>query len=196
VQNRPNITASRLSQAWRHEGEDSTKKYKRWEEEEVPPFLESYGKHVLIYRGKELWCAIQRDLQQMGIHKSPWSLEKKWNNILRRFRQNNSEGSFSHYPKVKSILESKMAWHHWVPIVTYPSSKLVNTGVPSPPEETDPFNKTSSRRSLVDILHSIEKSIQDMRRSHQRESQEREQLLCSVLKSFQSMRPSSTGSIS
>jgi hypothetical protein len=81
--------------------------FTRWNDYEVDVFLESYRKHILNFKGKELWSAIQSDLLTHGYRKSLWTLEKKWNNLLRRFRKGGNHDNFAHYHHMVAIFDEK-----------------------------------------------------------------------------------------
>jgi hypothetical protein len=86
---------------------EEEKRYMRWNDYEIEPFLESYEKHCCTHKGKDLWRHIQQDLRQLGFRKSLWTLEKKWNNLLRRYRQVSDSRDFASYDAIQRILQTK-----------------------------------------------------------------------------------------
>jgi hypothetical protein len=81
--------------------------YNRWREFEVSVFLQSYKSHCVNRKGKALWSHIQQDLQKRGIQKTPYNIEKKWNNLLNRFNKSNSLHKFPFYHEVAAILQER-----------------------------------------------------------------------------------------
>jgi uncharacterized protein (UPF0305 family) len=87
--------------------QDDHRKLNQWNEHEVEKLLDSYAARSRSLKGSRLWEQVQKDLLSYGIDRSLWALEKKWNNILRSFRKENSVTQFPHFNRVQDIMERR-----------------------------------------------------------------------------------------
>jgi hypothetical protein len=160
------------------------KTYTRWTDEEVDVFLACYHKHYYFLKGKELWTTIQVEMQRLGYEKSPWSLEKKWNNLLRRYRQGPGTGdtnSFIYYDKVHEIMQDKKR-PRYLPDSDLPSTSAASLESHLPPE-TKPV-------TLDEAVSCTGMALQEMIHSYEREIETREKIRLNLLEHLQNLAES------
>jgi hypothetical protein len=151
------------------EPQSESRPFARWNDYEVDAFLDSYGEHNASLKGKELWKTIQSDMKSSGYKKSLWTLEKKWNNLLRRYHKGTTPDTFVHHGKMAAILDERRK-REYRPFV-------VNEQGQEEPIQDPELQEHHLKEWEETVLFETENAIQEMIESYKREIRHRNDTL-------------------